>query len=64
MRARAASTMALYAAINSNPITSDLLPTKEHPMIPKLQPCLWFDGNAEDAAKFYASTFPTAASAR
>ena len=24
----------------------------------KLTPCLWFDGNAEEAAKFYASIFP------
>jgi predicted 3-demethylubiquinone-9 3-methyltransferase (glyoxalase superfamily) len=23
-----------------------------------ITPCLWFDGNAEDAAKFYASIFP------
>ena len=23
-----------------------------------ITPCLWFDGNAEDAAKFYASLFP------
>ncbi|BCT91668.1 VOC family protein [Lysobacter helvus] len=27
-------------------------------MIPKLQPCLWYDGTAEDAARFYAATFP------
>jgi predicted 3-demethylubiquinone-9 3-methyltransferase (glyoxalase superfamily) len=27
-------------------------------MIAKLQPCLWFDGNAEEAAHFYADTFP------
>ena len=27
-------------------------------MIPKIQPCLWFDGNAEEAARFYADTFP------
>jgi predicted 3-demethylubiquinone-9 3-methyltransferase (glyoxalase superfamily) len=27
-------------------------------MVAKLQPCLWFDGNAEEAARFYASTFP------
>jgi predicted 3-demethylubiquinone-9 3-methyltransferase (glyoxalase superfamily) len=27
-------------------------------MIPKLQPCLWFDGNADEAARFYAETFP------
>ena len=27
-------------------------------MIAKIQPCLWFDGNAEDAARFYADTFP------
>ena len=27
-------------------------------MIPKLQPCLWFDGNAEEAARFYVDTFP------
>lgn len=24
----------------------------------KISPCLWFDGKAEDAAKFYASIFP------
>ena len=27
-------------------------------MIPRIQPCLWFDGNAEEAARFYADTFP------
>lgn len=24
----------------------------------KIQPCLWFDRNAEEAARFYAETFP------
>jgi predicted 3-demethylubiquinone-9 3-methyltransferase (glyoxalase superfamily) len=24
----------------------------------KITPCLWFDGNAEDAANFYVATFP------
>ncbi|HUC72463.1 MAG TPA: VOC family protein, partial [Stellaceae bacterium] len=23
-----------------------------------ITPCLWFDGNAEEAAKFYAALFP------
>jgi predicted 3-demethylubiquinone-9 3-methyltransferase (glyoxalase superfamily) len=27
-------------------------------MIAKLQPCLWYDGNAEEAARFYVNTFP------
>ncbi len=27
-------------------------------MDPKIRPCLWFDGNAEEAARFYADTFP------
>ena len=27
-------------------------------MTPHIQPCLWFDGKAEDAANFYAATFP------
>ena len=27
-------------------------------MTPKIQPCLWFDKNAEEAARFYAATFP------
>lgn len=27
-------------------------------MTPKIQPCLWFDGDAEQAANFYADTFP------
>ena len=27
-------------------------------MIAKIQPFLWFDGNAEEAACFYANTFP------
>jgi len=27
-------------------------------MTAKIQPCLWFDKNAEEAAKFYAATFP------
>jgi predicted 3-demethylubiquinone-9 3-methyltransferase (glyoxalase superfamily) len=26
--------------------------------MPGITPCLWFDGNAEEAAKFYASLFP------
>ena len=25
---------------------------------PKIMPCLWFNKNAEEAAKFYAATFP------
>ena len=25
---------------------------------PKIRPCLWFDGNAEEAAQFWAETFP------
>ena len=27
-------------------------------MTQKIQPCLWFDKNAEEAANFYAATFP------
>jgi len=27
-------------------------------MTAKIQPCLWFNMNAEEAAKFYAATFP------
>lgn len=27
-------------------------------MIAKIQPCLWFEKTAEDAARFYAATFP------
>jgi predicted 3-demethylubiquinone-9 3-methyltransferase (glyoxalase superfamily) len=27
-------------------------------MIAKIQPFLWFDGNAEEASRFYAETFP------
>ena len=27
-------------------------------MTAKIQPCLWFDGTAEEAARFYAETFP------
>jgi predicted 3-demethylubiquinone-9 3-methyltransferase (glyoxalase superfamily) len=26
--------------------------------VPDITPCLWFDGNAEDAARFYTSIFP------
>jgi predicted 3-demethylubiquinone-9 3-methyltransferase (glyoxalase superfamily) len=26
--------------------------------VPNISPCLWFDGNAEEAAKFYTSIFP------
>jgi predicted 3-demethylubiquinone-9 3-methyltransferase (glyoxalase superfamily) len=26
--------------------------------VPKIIPCLWFDGRAEEAAAFYASVFP------
>ena len=28
--------------------------------MPNITPCLWFDGNAEEAAKFYVSLFPDA----
>jgi 2-polyprenyl-6-hydroxyphenyl methylase/3-demethylubiquinone-9 3-methyltransferase len=28
------------------------------PNIQKITPCLWFDGQAEEAARFYAETFP------
>lgn len=27
-------------------------------MTARIQPCLWFDKNAEEAARFYADTFP------
>jgi len=27
-------------------------------MVARIQPCLWYDGNAEEAARFYADTFP------
>lgn len=27
-------------------------------MIPRIQPCLWFDKDIEEAARFYAGTFP------
>ena len=27
-------------------------------MTAKIQPCLWYDKNAEEAAQFYAATFP------
>jgi predicted 3-demethylubiquinone-9 3-methyltransferase (glyoxalase superfamily) len=27
-------------------------------MVAKIRPCLWFNGNAEEAARFYADTFP------
>jgi predicted 3-demethylubiquinone-9 3-methyltransferase (glyoxalase superfamily) len=30
-------------------------------MIPKNTICLWYDGTALDAAKFYAETFPDSA---
>ena len=26
--------------------------------MPRITPCLWFDGNAEEAARFYTSIFP------
>jgi predicted 3-demethylubiquinone-9 3-methyltransferase (glyoxalase superfamily) len=31
---------------------------KEHTMKPKNTICLWFDNDAQDAARFYAATFP------
>jgi predicted 3-demethylubiquinone-9 3-methyltransferase (glyoxalase superfamily) len=30
----------------------------EESMMPKITPCLWFDGNAEEAAGFYVSLLP------
>jgi predicted 3-demethylubiquinone-9 3-methyltransferase (glyoxalase superfamily) len=32
--------------------------TKEGYRMPKITPCFWFDGQAEEAAAFYASIFP------
>src|SRR2546426_5836581 len=32
---------------------------EEFVMASKITPCLWFDGKAEEAAKFYASLFPS-----
>ena len=26
--------------------------------MPKIRPCLWYDGQAEQAAEFYVSVFP------
>jgi predicted 3-demethylubiquinone-9 3-methyltransferase (glyoxalase superfamily) len=34
------------------------MPLKEKTMFDKITPCLWFDGNAEEATKFYVSVFP------
>src|SRR5271156_470761 len=33
-------------------------PTKESPTMSKISPCLWFDGEAEEASKFYVSLLP------
>jgi predicted 3-demethylubiquinone-9 3-methyltransferase (glyoxalase superfamily) len=33
-------------------------PTCKDRAMSKIAPCLWFDGEAEEAAKFYASVFP------
>jgi 2-polyprenyl-6-hydroxyphenyl methylase/3-demethylubiquinone-9 3-methyltransferase len=33
----------------------------ENEMVPKNTICLWYDGTALDAAKFYAETFPNSA---
>lgn len=33
-------------------------PTKPTASIQQLSPCLWFDGQAEEAARFYVSVFP------
>lgn len=30
-------------------------------MSPRITPCLWYDGTAEEAARFYAATFPNSA---
>lgn len=30
---------------------------KEHPVSQKIVPCLWFDGQAEEATRFYVSVF-------
>jgi predicted 3-demethylubiquinone-9 3-methyltransferase (glyoxalase superfamily) len=32
--------------------------TKESPTMSKISPCLWFNGEAEEAAKFYISLLP------
>ena len=31
---------------------------EEEAAMPKIAPCLWFDGQAEEAAELYTSLFP------
>src|SRR6476646_11707266 len=43
---------------NPSPPPPDLTPTRGALRMSKVSPCLWFDGEAEEAAKFYVSLLP------
>ena len=48
----------LDPAIHSVILTTEKAEAEEYKMIPKNTICLWFDKDAEAAARFYAETFP------
>jgi hypothetical protein len=45
------------AATRLNRTLKDLMSTMKGADMRKFTPCLWFDDNAEEAAKFYTSIF-------
>jgi predicted 3-demethylubiquinone-9 3-methyltransferase (glyoxalase superfamily) len=44
----------IAAAVTSAPCTG----RRRSTVVARIQPCLWYDGNAEEAGRFYAETFP------
>ena len=46
-----------WPACNASEIPRDSARTRRYP-VSNITPCLWFDGNAEEAAQFYTSILP------
>jgi len=50
--------MAVHGASVANPLVALAVESRYNWMVPTTNPCLWFDGRAEEAANFYVSLFP------
>jgi hypothetical protein len=50
----------MHARVAPRQVNETIAPGADHAADPVPHPCLWFDGQAEEAAKFYSSIFPHA----